>query len=60
MSRDIQADHFVRDDNKPNGGVKLSDQRIDLIAQGWYPPLGGFFRIVSGTPAATYADSDNN
>src|SRR5436190_24187662 len=45
FARDLQADHFLRDDNKPNGGVKLSDQRMDQLnsfGQGWYPPTGGF------------------
>jgi type II secretory pathway pseudopilin PulG len=54
MSRDLLQDHFWRDDNNPyNGGVRLSDQRPNLLTtsgQGWTPPKGGYFRIVSPQP----------
>src|SRR6478672_10390035 len=31
MTRDLKAPHFPADDRKPNGGISLSDQRLD-----WY------------------------
>jgi hypothetical protein len=60
LKRDLgTANHFTNEDNKPNQGLRLSDQRLDLLtvsADGktfvgnWTPPRGGFFRIVA-TPA---------
>src|SRR4051794_32261918 len=50
MARDLLADHFLPDDNKPNRGLRLSDQRLDWLNNSgaqWYPPTGGFFRIIS-------------
>src|SRR6185369_12394554 len=44
LARDILAEHFLRDENKPNGGVRLSDQRLDFLnnaGAGWTPPTGG-------------------
>jgi type II secretory pathway pseudopilin PulG len=56
LARDLQAPHFTRDDNRPNGGVRLSDQRSDLAGLGWTPPPGGFVRIIS--PASTFIAND--
>jgi hypothetical protein len=55
VARDLLAEHFLRDENKPNGGVRLSDQRLDRLSNtspstGWKPPKGGFFRIISPAP----------
>ncbi len=46
----VHAHPFLPDDNRPNRGLRLSDQRLDLLNQqgmGWTPPPGGFFRIIS-------------
>jgi hypothetical protein len=49
--RDLVVAHpFLPDDNRPNRGLRLSDQRLDQLTvtgQGWTPPPGGFFRIIS-------------
>ena len=49
--RDLVVAHpFLPDDNRPNRGLRLSDQRLDLLTatgQGWTPPPGGFFHIIS-------------
>ena len=61
LARDILAEHFLRDENKPNGGVRLSDQRLDFLnnaGAGWTPPTGGFFRIIS--PASTFETFDSD
>lgn len=61
LARDLLADHFLADPNKPNGGVKLSDQRLDLLTNGgtgWYPPTGGFFRIISPYSNQLTPDTD--
>ena len=51
MTRDIlYSDHFLRDDTRPGGGVKLSQYRFDLLpSQQVLPPKAGFFRIISPT-----------
>jgi hypothetical protein len=64
LARDLLAEHFLRDENKPNGGVRLSDQRLDWLnnsGQGWSPPTGGFVRIISPTvdTLQTVYDTDN-
>lgn len=46
LARDLGSEHFLADDDKKSGGVRLSDQRFDLGAP---PPRGGFFRLVQGT-----------
>jgi hypothetical protein len=64
MGRDLLGTSFFRpDDNKPNRGLRLSDQRMDRMVStgpatvtGWYPPTGGFFRIIS--PASTSMSMD--
>lgn len=61
MARDFLAEHFLPDDNKPGRGVRLSDQRLDKLTNGgseWYPPTGGFFRIIS--PTQTFVNFDSN
>jgi prepilin-type N-terminal cleavage/methylation domain-containing protein len=46
FKQDFQYEFFLSDDNKPNGGVKLSDQPAGTS------PSGGYFQIVN-TPAIT-------
>jgi prepilin-type N-terminal cleavage/methylation domain-containing protein len=62
LARDLFAEHFLPDENKPGRGVHLSDQRLDLIRntgpQVWTPPTGGFFRIVSPFSTLVTTDSD--
>ena len=49
MRRDLQADHFLEEDGKPNQGRRLSDQRTDQATasgtqiMGYKPPLSGYF-----------------
>lgn len=50
-SPDRPTEHFLAEPNKPNGGVQVSNQRLDLV--GWTPPRGGFFRVRSFEPPAT-------
>jgi len=56
LHRDLVVAHpFLPDDSRPNRGLRLSDQRLDLLTadrQGWTPPPGGFFRIVSPDSAS--------
>jgi hypothetical protein len=51
LHRDLVVAHpFLPDDNRPNRGLRLSDQRLDQLTasgQGWTPPPGGFFHIIS-------------
>jgi len=58
--RDLVVAHpFLPDDNRPNRGLRLSDQRLDQLTasgQGWTPPPGGFFRIIS--PDSTLVQTD--
>jgi hypothetical protein len=60
LHRDLVVAHpFLPDDNRPNRGLRLSDQRPDRLmpnGQGWTPPPGGFFRIIS--PNSTLAQID--
>lgn len=60
LQRDLVYAHpFLPDDNRPNRGLRLSDQRVDLLASGgWTPPLGGFFRIISTSPSVLGSDSE--
>jgi hypothetical protein len=61
IARDLLAEHFYPDDNLPNRGVRLSDHRFDWMnnaGQGWSPPKGGFFRIISPVPATLSNDPD--
>lgn len=63
LSRDISAEHFLPNDSLPNRGVRLGDQRLDLLTNaspslGWTPPRGGFFRIISPTSNLVQTDSD--
>jgi hypothetical protein len=61
MTSDLSKEHFLRDENKPGGGVRLSQQRLDLLTRagtGWSPPTAGFFRILSPLPTITAVDSD--
>jgi type II secretory pathway pseudopilin PulG len=65
MRDDLQQDHFSPDDNRPNLGLKLSDQRLDDITPvgpritGWTPPPGGFFRARSTPSFIEGYDNDN-
>ena len=60
LHRDLVVAHpFLPDDNRPNRGLRLSDQRLDRLddkGQGWKPPRGGFFRIIS--PSSTTVATD--
>jgi hypothetical protein len=60
LHRDLVVAHpFLPDDNRPNRGLRLSDQRLDQLTvtgQGWTPPPGGFFRIIS--PDSTLVQTD--
>lgn len=49
LMRDLKADHFMDEPSKPNGGRRLSDQRMDQVnVQGGYvPPRAGYFRAGS-------------
>jgi type II secretory pathway pseudopilin PulG len=56
--RDLQSEHFLSDDTKPNRGLRLSDQRLDLLSlnsstnlwTGWVPPTGGYFFLNCPQP----------
>ncbi|MBY0459026.1 MAG: hypothetical protein K2V38_16945, partial [Gemmataceae bacterium] len=59
LRRDLQYDHFLEEDGKPNGGRKLSDQRTDRVTvnplnaptfTGYRPPRAGFFVAFSKPP----------
>ena len=58
IQRDLAAEHFIPEVNKPHDGVRVSDQLMDQIGTpaGWTPPLGGFFRVKS--PAVIDEGSD--
>jgi type II secretory pathway pseudopilin PulG len=68
---DLELNHFAPDDSKPNKGLKLSDQRLDLLfpdptavpalsrVTGWRPPVGGFFRARSSPSFIEGYDNDN-
>jgi hypothetical protein len=43
LARDLSSPFFLDEDNKPNRGRRLSDQRPDLGSAAWTPPRGGFF-----------------
>lgn len=60
LQRDLVYAHpFLPDDSRPNRGLRLSDQRVDLLPSGrWTPPLGGFFRIVAPPPGLTVTDTE--
>jgi prepilin-type N-terminal cleavage/methylation domain-containing protein len=64
LEHDLSAEHFLPEAGKPNGGVRLSDQRMDRLTatgQGWTRPRGGFFRIDSPIPAyEAAADREGN
>lgn len=60
ITRDLTADHFERQDDKPNGGKRVSDQRLDqmtlyadpkdakkFLVGGYTPPKRGYFRAGS-------------
>lgn len=57
LRRDLAGDqsqpteHFLSESGKPNGGVLVSNQRLDLFdpttKTGWAAPRGGFFRVRS-------------
>lgn len=56
MRRDLQYDHFLDEDTKPNQGRKVSDQRSDFATKsgttitGYKPPRSGYF-WASARPA---------
>ncbi|MBA4067562.1 MAG: hypothetical protein C0501_28405 [Isosphaera sp.] len=56
LVRDLKAEHFLREDQRPNGGVRLSDQRSDVAT--WTAPKRGFFRVEC--PAAGVAATDGD
>ncbi|MBA2225971.1 PulJ/GspJ family protein [Thermogemmata fonticola] len=62
LHRDLVVAHpFLPDDNRPNRGLRLSDQRLDRLTasgQGWTPPPGGFFRIISPDSTIVQTDSE--
>jgi hypothetical protein len=61
IAYDLSKDHFLRDDNRPGGATKLSQQRFDLLTTagtGWAPPNAGFFRILSPAPSTQMTDAD--
>ncbi len=65
MTRDlIYSDHFLRDDTRPGGGVKLSQMRLDWLpgsgTQTYTPPKAGFFRIISPTSSVDIGADANN
>ncbi|MDY3559495.1 type II secretion system GspH family protein [Gemmata sp. JC673] len=52
MRRDLQLDHFLEEDGKPNLGRKVSDQRIDqaTVVNGlltYKPPRSGYFWVYA-------------
>lgn len=53
LKKDLGAEHFPPEVNKPHDGVHLRDQTMDqagvttTTGQGWTAPLGGFVRIRS-------------
>lgn len=53
MRRDLQAQHFLPEANKPHNGVRVSDQLMNHNVPGdpigWTAPLGGFFKVRSTT-----------
>jgi hypothetical protein len=61
MTYDLSREHFLRDDNRPGGGTRLSQQRLDWLTNngtGWSPPPAGFFRILSPLPTIQAVDAD--
>jgi hypothetical protein len=60
LHRDLVYAHpFLPDDRRPNRGMRLSDQRLDLsVTGGWTEPHGGFFRIISQPPSTSVSDSE--
>lgn len=61
LRRDLSADHFLDEDNKPNRGRKLSDQLRGLVdGTGYRTPRGGYFETVTpvGTVETPTGDAD--
>jgi hypothetical protein len=62
MTRDLGAATFPSEDNKPNRGVRLADQRTDLAPFGWTPPRAGYFwgrSLPAPTGLGTYTNPNN-
>ena len=60
MTRDLKADHFLEEDNKPNRGRRLSDQTKSLGDGTVYtPPKSGYFWTRSNQSGATSEGSDS-
>ena len=58
MTRDLKADKFLEEDNKPNRGRRLSDQRPDL--PGYKAPKSGYFWTRSNSTAGySFEGSDS-
>src|SRR5690606_13276277 len=62
LTRDLKQDMFLDEDNKPNRGRRLGDQRLDklfvdaktpTVLSGWSPPRGGYFSARSRRPDNT-------
>jgi hypothetical protein len=54
LDHDLSAEHFLPEAGKPNGGVRLSDQKGT-------PPRAGFFHIESRQPVyEAFRDSEGN
>ena len=54
MTRDLKADHFLEEDNKPNRGRRLSDQTKSLVDGTVYTkPRSGYFWTCSSGPTGT-------
>lgn len=61
LRRDLSADHFLDEDNKPNRGRKLSDQ-LRTLGPGYTVPRGGYFETFTPLPvgpAIEPVDSDS-
>ncbi len=57
LSRDLKAEHFLAEDDKPSRGLRLSDQRLDLRnSTGWTAPVGGYFSIQAPATGIEGAD----
>lgn len=65
LRRDLQRDHFLDEDSKPNLGRKVSDQRTDnavvsgTTIAGYMPPKSGYF-WASSRPAVSALPSTWN
>jgi hypothetical protein len=60
LNRDLGSTIFLGEEGKPGRGLRLSDQRTDLLLQGgtWTPPRGGYFSAQSLQSSALPNASD--